>query len=190
MTTPVLHLVAGPNGAGKTTFYEEILASTHLPFINADRIARERWPDDAEARAYEAAAVAAEERRKAISEGRSFVAETVFSHPSKVDLVRRARAAGYRVHLHVILVPEELAVQRVRARVDAGGHPVPEEKIRTRYRRLWTLVRQAIELADRAEVLDNGRAAQPFRRVASFERGVLVGSADWPPWTPADLIRS
>ena len=30
----------------------------------------------------------------------SFVTETVFSHPSKVDLVRAAAAAGYQVTLH------------------------------------------------------------------------------------------
>jgi predicted ABC-type ATPase len=68
-----LHLIAGPNGAGKTTFYEEILGpATWLPFINADMIARERWPEDPVTHAYEAAAEAAALRQAAIEEGRSF----------------------------------------------------------------------------------------------------------------------
>ncbi len=159
MSTPVLHLVVGPNGAGKTTFYEEILRpATRLPFINAD-----------------------------IADRRSFVTETVFSHPSKLELLRMAAAAGYRRYLHVILIPEELAVQRVAVRVETGGHEVPEEKIRSRFRRLWPLVRQAIALADEAEVRDNSRAKTAFRLVARYHRGEMVGSADWPPWTPPEL---
>lgn len=58
------------------------------------------------------------------------------SHPSKVQLVADAAEAGYLVHLHVIMVPVELTVQRVRERVRRGGHDVPESKIRDRYERL------------------------------------------------------
>ena len=188
MTTPVLHLLAGPNGAGKTTFYEEIVyPATRLPFINADLIARELWPGDPGSHAYEAAAEAAARRQAEIDARRSFVTETVFSHPSKLDLLRAAGAAGYRSYLHVVLIPEDLAVARVAVRVETGGHDVPEEKIRSRFRRLWNLVRQAVDLADESEVLDNARAGTPFRRVARYHRGELVGPAEWPPWTPPEL---
>ncbi len=188
MPLPVLHLIVGPNGAGKTTFYEEILGPvTQLPFINADVIARQRWPNDTSRHAYEAAEQAAEQRRSAIAERRSFVSETVFSHPSKLDLLSLAGAAGYRRYLYVILIPEELAVQRVRVRVLTGGHDVPEEKIRSRFRRLWQLVRQAFALADEAEIRDNSRAKTAFRLVARYRRGELEGSADWPPWAPSEL---
>ena len=121
-----LDLVAGPNGAGKSTFVERQLAKL-LPgsvFVNADEIAKQRWPDDPSAHAYEAAIVAAETREKLIELGRPFIAETVFSHPSKLELVDAAHGAGYTVVLHVLLIPEELAVQRVTYRVRAGGHPV------------------------------------------------------------------
>jgi predicted ABC-type ATPase len=60
----------------------------------------------------------------------------VFSHPSKLELIAAARAEDYTIVLHVLLVPEELAVERVRLRVNAGGHHVPEDKIRERYQRL------------------------------------------------------
>jgi len=186
--TPILHLLAGPNGAGKTTFYERVLGpATGLPFINADRIAQERWPDDPMSHGYDAPALAAEERTAAIQESRSFISETVFSHPSKLDLLRAAGEAGYRRTLHVILIPEELAVQRVLVRVETGGHAVPEEKIRARFQRLWRLLREAITLAEEAQVLDNSRAATPFRVVARYAKGRLLGVPAWPPWTPAEL---
>lgn len=60
----------------------------------------------------------------------------VFSHPSKLELIDEARTHEYTVVLHVVMIPEELAVQRVRYRVRAGGHDVPEDKIRQRYRRI------------------------------------------------------
>jgi predicted ABC-type ATPase len=188
VSTPVLHLIAGPNGAGKTTFYEKVLfPATWLPFINADLIAQERWPEDPLNHAYEAAAQAAELRRSAIEQRRSFAAETVFSHPSKLELLRTAAAAGYLRHLHIILIPEELAVRRVGVRVETGGHAVPEEKIRGRYRRLWGYVRRAIALTDETEILDNSSATTAFRLVARYFGGKLVGSAEWPSWTPPEL---
>jgi len=52
----------------------------------------------------------------------------VFSHPSELELIDTAHAADYTVVLHVLLSPEELAVQRVKHRVNAGGHDVPESR--------------------------------------------------------------
>jgi predicted ABC-type ATPase len=72
-------------------------------------------------------------------------------------------------------------------RVRRGGHVVPEEKIRARYARLWPLIVQARSLVERTFVYDNSRAATPLRLIATYEYGLLVGSADWPAWTPADL---
>ncbi|HVV74509.1 MAG TPA: zeta toxin family protein [Mycobacteriales bacterium] len=188
MSTPVLHLLAGPNGSGKTTFYEQVVApATHLPFVNADHLAAERWPGEELALGHEASRLAAEVRQRFIAEGRSFVTETVFSHPSKVDLLRDARRAGYQVALHVILVPVELAVVRVALRVEAGGHGVPETKIRSRFERLWDLVAQAVGVADTARFYDNGNAEHPYRLVARYEHGRPAGATEWPPWTPPAL---
>lgn len=115
------------------------------------------------------------------------MAETVFSHESKLELVATARRAGYLTTLHVILVPEALSVERVALRVKLGGHSVPEEKVRSRYRRLWRLLRGAIGQVDSAVVLDNSRARRPFRPVARYRRGELLGEAEWPSWTPVEL---
>jgi predicted ABC-type ATPase len=110
----------------------------------------------------------------------------VFSYRSKLDLVRTARAGGYTVVLHVLLVPEDLAVERVRHRVQAGGHVVPEIKVRGRYRRVWALVADAMALSDNATVYDNSRLRGP-RIVTQLSGGDVVGAPTWPACTPESL---
>ena len=188
MGDPVLHLIVGPNGSGKSTLYEKVIGpATSLEFINADVIAAHRWPDDAMAHSYDAARIASEQRTRMITERQSFVAETIFSHESKIELVRAAVAERYLVSLHVIMVPEDLAAARVQQRVIAGGHDIPEDKVRIRYRRLWPLVAKVIPMAEHAIVSDNSRGARPFRIAATFARGRLVGEAEWPSWAPSEL---
>lgn len=183
-----LDLVVGPNGAGKSTFVRLVLAPQWpaATFVNADEIAAQRWPDDQAAHAYDAAKLAAATRARLIQLGRPLIAETVFSHPSKLDLVHDARGAGYYVALHVLMVPEELAVARVSYRVASGGHDVPADKVRARYRRLWPNVVEAVGLSDTATCWDNSRRDGP-RIAALFSDGLVVGSPEWPAWAPTVL---
>ncbi|MFC7676057.1 AAA family ATPase [Mycolicibacterium sp. GCM10028919] len=184
-----LDLVVGPNGAGKSTFVALTLARL-LPrsvFVNADEIAKQRWPDDPMGHSYDAARVAADTRARLIELGKPFIAETVFSHPSKLELIRSARVAGFTVAMHVVLIPEDLAVERVKRRVMHGGHDVPESKIRERHRRLSELVVTAMPTVDTATVYDNSRRRGP-RIVAQMTAGTMIGSPSWPSWTPAPLI--
>ena len=101
--------------------------------VNADEIAKQRWPDAVASHAYDVAQVAAATRSKLIELRRPFIAETVFSHRSELDLIRAASDVGYTVVLHVRLVPEELAVERVKQRVQADVA-----------RSLWALVAHAV----------------------------------------------
>jgi len=185
---PVLHLMAGPNGAGKSSYVRDVLdPAMALRFVNADIIAAERWPHSPSEHSYEAAQVAEAERRELMAIGSSFISETVFSHPSKISLIADAAALGYLVHLHVIMVPVDLAVQRVAERVRRGGHAVSEDKIRQRYDRLWDNIATAITIADITEVFDNSSPRTPFRLAATYLHGTLVGASTWPKWVPTVL---
>lgn len=189
MSAPVLYLLAGPNGAGKSTLVTRVLQPrTHLPFVNADAIAAQRWPKAQAEHAYAAAQVADAARQRLIDAGEPFITETVFSHRSKVDLIAAASTRGYVVYLHVVMVPVEVSVERVKHRVRHGGHDVPEQKVRSRHDRLWPLIVDAREIADRTTFYDNENDRRPFRIVASYEYGRLVGRARWPAWTPAVLV--
>jgi predicted ABC-type ATPase len=183
---PFLWVLAGPNGAGKTTYYErKIRPVLKAEFVNADILARQRWPAAAERHTAEAAKLADERRLELTVARRSFVAETVFSHPSKLDLLRRAKEQGYVVWLTFIyLESAELAIARVRERTERGGHDVPADRIRGRYARLPEMVRAAVGLVDRAFIVDNSYLDRALRDVVVFERGQITYVVEDPPkWT-------
>jgi len=161
-----LWILVGGNGSGKSTFYHQRLEPLGLPFVNADIIARQLYPDNPEARSYDAAKIAEQQRFQLLSQGRSFCFETVFSHPSKIDFVAHAKALGYEIVLVWLhLANAELNNARVSQRVTAGGHHVPEEKVNGRIPRVLNNVRKVLPLCDRVYVLDNSSLENPFQRV-------------------------
>ncbi len=176
---PTLFLLAGPNGAGKSTLYETRVARAFAgPFINADVIQRDELGDASPATAYRAAEIAEARRSELINAGRSFASETVFSHPSKLELIHKARLSGYLIIvMHVGVDSPDLSVARVKGRFDEGGHDVPEDKIRARFDRSAPLIRQAVLLADRGMVFDNSRLNEPPRQVLVFVSGRLAQAA-------------
>ena len=183
-----LDLIVGPNGAGKTTLYELIIATGRpgLPFVNADRIAADRYGADAEARSYEAAEIAARTRTALIDARIDFCAETVFSHSSKVDFVSAAVAADYHVTVHVVMVPLALSMRRVLARVAAGGHSVPEDKVRLRYERIWPHVAAIVPTANQTVFWDNSDDSGPVE-IATFRQGLADAPPAWPAWCPPEI---
>lgn len=180
---PTLFLIAGPNGAGKSTLYKDRIAPiTRAPFVNADEIER-AWRDEGRPYSdpYAASRSAARWRDELLAAGRSFVTETVFSHESKLELVHRAKAMGYRVVLYHVHVREPaFCLARVAARVHEGGHDVPEERIRARYARNQPLIREAARIADITQVYDNSKAGFPPRFVLALDRGQVSTIADAP----------
>jgi len=110
-----------------------------------------------------------------LANGKSFATETVFSHPSKLDLITQAKDLGYRVMtFHISVEHPNLSVVRVGERIKEGGHSVPEEKIRNRYNRSGPLIRQAILKSDIGHVFDNSQLNQPPCRALSFTNGALT----------------
>lgn len=182
---PTLIILAGPNGSGKSTLYETRIAPSFCaPFINADIIQRDELNDTDMKAAYKSAQIATERRDDLIRQHKSFVTESVFSHPSKLDLIADAKKEGYRVMVfHICLEHPDLSVARVDERVKEGGHPVPEDKIRQRYDRNGPLIRKAALLSDLAHIYDNSKLNQPPERVMSFKEGRLsFVSAHLPTW--------
>jgi predicted ABC-type ATPase len=91
-----------------------------------------------------------------LAEGHTLTFETVMSSPDQVEFMREARARGYRVYLYFVATDDaDINVDRVRRRVLMGGHPVPEPKVRKRYKESIQLMSEACEAADRAYIFDN-----------------------------------
>lgn len=166
---PVIVALAGPNGAGKTTFYEAHLKAGGLRFINADILAGELGID-----AYQAAEVAARLRQEFVSQGESFVFETVFSDPAggKMAFLKQAAQQGYTVVMCFIgLADSDRSEERVAMRVTRGGHDVPTDKLTARFPRTMTNLKQAIQELPCVFIFDNDDLRMPFRLAAIFQNG-------------------
>lgn len=86
----------------------------------------------------------------------SFTFETVMSSPDKVDFLQKAQQAGFRTYLYFVATEDpEINIARVHHRVETGGHPVPEDKIISRYSRSLNLLFEAVRYAERTYVFDN-----------------------------------
>ena len=73
-------------------------------------------------------------RDQLIASRTSFTFETVMSSEDKIQVLQKARNAGFKNYLYYIATDDPaINIQRVRNRVTIGGHPVPEDKIRQRY---------------------------------------------------------
>ena len=132
---PCAVLVAGANGAGKTTFVRQFLHVRYpdAEFLNSDEIQREGKEF---ARPLQAGRELLRRLATAESERRSFVLETTLSSRMYARRLALWNDSGYRSLLHFIEVPSaDFAVNRVEARVAAGGHSVPDEDIRRRFSR-------------------------------------------------------
>lgn len=164
--------LAGGNGAGKSTFYRTRLAPLGIPFVNADIIAKELYPDAPEVHSYAAAQIAEELRNRLLQDGRSFCFETVFSHPSKIDFIARAKALGYQTVLVFIhLESSNLNKARIHQRVAEGGHNVPEEKVDARIGRMLGNIKTVIPLCDHVRLLDNSYVDDPFQLIVTIRDG-------------------
>lgn len=117
-----------------------------------------------------------------------FTIETVMSHPSKLEFMRLAKEKGFKVYLYFVsLADPELNQNRVRVRVQQGGHPVDEDKIVTRYNRTMENLYEALKLADNAYLFDNSASAPNM--FATKEKGTLtIQSESIPKWFIAHVI--
>jgi replicative DNA helicase len=153
-------MIAGPNGAGKTTLTDRLRREgiDFGEYINPDDIAKGLSGTPVE-RSAKAQKIADEKREDCISAKRSFTFETVMSHPSKVEILVRAKEAGFFVQLYFIGTDDPRTnIDRVANRVAEGGHDVPSDKIVSRWHRTMGLVHEAIRSVDDAFVFDNSVA--------------------------------
>ena len=182
---PTVFLIVGPNGAGKSTMYNSIIRpKIGAPFINADLIQKHELRDPSFEASITARDMAIERRAEFLKEGKSFVFETVFSHPTKLAEVSDFKAAGFNVVLyHIGLNSADLSVERVAQRVSRGGHDVPEDRIRGRFVRNKPFIKQAALLADRAFIYDNSVTGRALKLGVELENGKVVSIGEnLPKW--------
>jgi len=146
------YIIAGPNGAGKTTFATKFLPTYAdcRNFINTDLLARAFSPFDPDAGMVRAGRTALERIAEFCAAGTDFAFETTLSGRTYVLLLRKMKTRGFRLHMFYLWIPSvELALLRIRDRVESGGHNVPVRDVRRRFgrtlRNLCTLYRPFLD---------------------------------------------
>lgn len=137
-TFPQVIIIAGPNGAGKTELAPHLLRDRLglLEYVNAGTISQGLSAFQPEQAAFEAGRIMLKRLHELAERRKSFAFETTLATRSYAGWIRGLRQDGYRANLmFVSLSSPELAIERVRHRVASGGHNIPEETIRRRYRK-------------------------------------------------------
>lgn len=138
---------------------------------------------DVEVNSYVASVLADFIRHQLLAEKASFTFETVMSSPDKVDFLHKAQRAGYRTYLYFVATEDpDINVARVQARVEMGGHPVAEDKIRSRYVRTLELLPEAVAYADRAYIFDNSGGARVWIAEVSHGTEIEIKTDSMPAW--------
>ena len=177
-----IFLFAGVNGTGKTSLYSIIKDKTDLGRrISVDDIAKELgdWRDSAVQ--VRAGCIALKEAKRCISEGISFNQETTLPGAIIEKQLIEARKKGFFITLYYVgLNGVEPSIERVRRRVEKGGHGISDEVIRKRYNSMPSALAKILPLCDRAFFYDN---TEMFRQIACIENNDFKDlDADLPAW--------
>ena len=137
-TIPNVYIIAGPNGSGKTTFAREFLPqyARCRNFVNADLIASGLAPFEPRTAGIKAGKLALQQIDEHSRRRVDFAFETTLSGKSYVRLLKKLKSQGYVIHLFFLWIPNtELAIARIKDRVSEGGHNVPVQDVKRRFRR-------------------------------------------------------
>lgn len=125
-------------------------------------------------------------RSRMLLSNSSFSFESVFSHPSKVEFIKKAKDVGFKVYLYFIATEDPLVnLERVRNRASLGGHDVPDEKVQSRYFRTMDNLYDGATMADRVFFFDNSLeySEGTFKLFAEKKNDrLLIPGDDTPEW--------
>ena len=162
---PKVIVLAGPNGAGKSTSAARLLrgALGVDEFVNADVIAQGLSAFAPQGVALAAGRIMMQRLKELAAARASFAFETTLASRTFAPWLADLKASGYHIHLIFLWLPSaEVAMDRVAERVRLGGHDVPEDTIRRRYRAGWANFCELYQpLADSWQVIDNSVVGKP-----------------------------
>jgi len=133
-----IFVIAGPNGAGKTTSAKKLLPEILQceEYVNADAVAASLSPFHPDNVAMQAGRLMLERIDYLSNQGVDFAFETTLASKTFIKFLCECKSKGYAVNiLFLWLHSPQLAIQRVRSRVEQGGHDIPQDVIIRRYYR-------------------------------------------------------
>ena len=174
-------LIAGVNGAGKSTLFRTIKSIQDLPRVNVDDIVKEFGEYNNKENMFKASKKAVRLIKEYFDSGISFNQETTLCGSSIIYNIHKAKSLGYYIELHYVNVENvDIALKRIAHRVAMGGHDIPEEDVRRRYKESMNALITVLPLCNQVILYDN---TIEFNRFALFENGKLIKmSSDVPLW--------
>ena len=169
---PNLYIISGCNGSGKTTASYTVLPEMLgcSQFVNSDEFAKSFSPFDPSAASISAGRFMLLKIRYLLTRKDDFCIETTLATRSLMRTIEEAKEFGYRVTLLYFWInTPDLAVKRVKDRVEAGGHSIPEHVIRRRYDMgLRYFFNDYMPVSDRWILVDNSQ--NPFKVIADGDK--------------------
>jgi len=163
----VLYIFAGVNGAGKSTLYNSENLDNEIKYstrINTDEIVRKigNWRNSSDQ--IKAGKIAINLRNDCLQDGKSFNEETTLT--GKTILKTKAKELGYKLQLFYVGVNNpEIAKERIRNRVEKGGHNIADEIVEKRYYESLKNLKHVITKFDEVYLYDN---SIKYKRIFSF----------------------
>lgn len=173
---PRLYILCGCNGAGKTTASYTLLPELLdcREFVNSDEFAKSLSPFDPSTASVSASRYMIMRIQYLLDQKADFSIETTLATRTLVSILKDAREKGYSITLLYLWVQNpDIAIKRVRDRVEHGGHNIPDDVLRRRYRvGLKYLFNTYMPLCDRWIIMDN--TGSRLAMVAEGSSGRLV----------------
>lgn len=174
-------IIAGVNGAGKSTLYQIDDNLKSMPRVNVDEIVRDigDWRNKRDV--FLAGKIAVKKISQYMNEGVTFNQETTLCGKSILKNIINAKKLGYFIELHYVSVDSvKIAKDRVKHRVEHGGHGIPERDIEKRYVETFQQLNCILKECDLIAFYDN---TESFRRFAICKNGELARiSRNVPAW--------
>ncbi len=187
MARPVLFVLAGVNGAGKSSIGGHLLRQAGLNWFDPDDFARELLAVTGCEQAQANAAAWQEGVHRldaAIAEGRTHAFETTLGGRSIPARIKAALPTHDVLIWFCGLSSPEQHIARVSARVAAGGHDIPSDKIRERYLSALSNLLALMPHLKQLQIYDNSTDAAPGASLpdplllAQMESGKLTWPTD------------
>ena len=171
----IFYLFAGVNGAGKSTLYNLAMINQNIKNtirINTDEIVREigDWKNNSDQ--LKAAKIAINLRNECFLYGKSFNEETTLTGKTILKTIERAKELGYELQLFYVGVSStEIAKERIKSRVEKGGHHIENDIVEKRYYESLKNLKEILLKFDKVYLYDNSKK---YKNIFSFSNNKIL----------------
>ena len=171
----IFYLFAGVNGAGKSTLYNSEKLDNDIKNsirINTDEIVKKIgiWKNNSDQ--IRAAKIAINLRNECFQYDKSFNEETTLTGKTILKTINKAKELGYELQLFYVGVNNpEIAKERIKIRVEKGGHNIENDVVEKRYYESLTNLKEIISKFDNVYLYDNSKK---YKNIFSFSNNKIL----------------